>query len=160
MVRLSKMTDYALVILTSMARSESRTIRTARDLAEETRLPLPTVAKLLKALSYSRLLVSYRGTRGGYGLARDPESITLAEVIRALEGPIALTECSADGSGLCQLEPCCVIKQNQQAISKAVQGVLENLTIADLARPLTLTAVRDGRGLLVPRISENQGRTQ
>lgn len=153
MVRLSKLTDYALVVMSCMARSSNQSSRTARDLSVELRLPLPTVSKLLKELLQSGLLVSYRGTKGGYSLTREPHEISLAEIIAAMEGPIALTECSTDTIGLCELESCCAIKKNQQIISQAVRGVLDRLTLADLTQPLHLTAVIDARGNLVPTIS-------
>lgn len=153
MVRLSKLTDYGMLLMSCFARSQSRSLRTARDLAKDSRLPLPTVTKLLKELLQSGLLVSHRGIKGGYSLAREPQEISLAEIITALEGPVALTECSTDTSGLCDLEPCCAIKTNQQIISRAVRGVLERLTLSDLIHPLTLTAVKDARGNLVPAIS-------
>jgi FeS assembly SUF system regulator len=152
MVRLSKLTDYGLVLMSRLAQSTSPSYRTARDLAVELQLPLPTVSKLLKELLQSGLLVSHRGIRGGYSLAREPRQIGLAEIITALEGPIALTECSTDVTGLCQLETCCAIRKNQQIISQAVRSVLEKLTLSDLIQPLMLTAVRDARGNFVPTI--------
>src|ERR1700758_737958 len=120
MIRLGKLTDYGLVLMTLIARHTHQSVHTARDLAMESRLPLPTVSKLLRELLQSGLLVSYRGIQGGYRLAREPREISLAEIIAALEGPVALTECSTDISGLCDLEACCEIKQNQQVISQAV----------------------------------------
>jgi FeS assembly SUF system regulator len=160
MVRLSKLTDYALVVMSCIARSPNQTSRAARDLSLELRLPLPTVSKLLKELLQSGLLVSQRGIKGGYSLARDPHDISLAEIIAALEGPIALTECSADTTGLCALEPCCAIKKNQQIISQAIRGVLDRLTLSDLIKPLQLAIVKDARGNLVPTISMTSGRAQ
>jgi Rrf2 family protein len=118
------------------------------------------VSKVLKGLLHSGLLVSHRGTKGGYSLAREPGEITLTDIISAIEGPIALTECSSDISGLCELEPCCAIKINQQIISRAVRGVLDKLTLSDLLQPLMLTAVRNTRGDLVPTISVSPGRMQ
>lgn len=159
MVRLSKLTDYALVVMSCMARTPNSS-RAARDLASELRLPLPTVSKLLKELLQSELLLSHRGMKGGYKLARDPHEISVAEVIAALEGPVALTECSTDTSGLCALEPCCAIKKNQQIISQAVRGVLDRLTLSDLIRPLQLSAMKDAHGRLIPTISVTAGRTQ
>jgi FeS assembly SUF system regulator len=160
MVRLSKLTDYGLVLMTRLAQQPGPALSTARDLARELQLPLPTVSKLLKELLQSGLLVSHRGIRGGYSLARAPHEIGLAEIITALEGPIALTECSTDVTGLCQLETCCAIRKNQQMISQAVRGVLEKLTLADLLQPLMLTAVRDAHGKLVPTIVVPSGRMQ
>lgn len=150
MVRLSKLTDYGMVLMSCFARSRAGSLRTARNLAAESRLPLPTVSKLLKQLLQSGLLVSHRGIQGGYCLAREPREISLAEIIAALEGPVALTECSTDASGLCDLEACCAIKQNQQLISQAVRGVLSKLMLSDLIQPLQLTAIQGPSGNLVP----------
>jgi FeS assembly SUF system regulator len=159
MVRLSKLTDYALVVMSCMARS-SNSSRTSRDLSLELQLPLPTVSKLLKELLRSGLLVSQRGVNGGYSLSREPQEISLAEIIAALEGPIALTECSTDTIGLCALESCCAIKKNQQIISQVVRGVLDRLTLSDLIQPLQVTSIKDPRGNLLPTITVTSGRTQ
>ena len=135
-------------------------MRTARDLAAESRLPLSTVSKLLKELLHSGLLVSHRGIKGGYYLARDPGKISVLDVISALEGPIAFTECSTDISGLCDLEPCCFIKNNQRIISQAMRGVLERITLLDLVQPLQLTTIKDTRDKLVPAIDRVPGEMQ
>jgi len=126
----------------------------------ELQLPLPTVSKLLKELLRSGLLVSQRGVNGGYSLSREPQEISLAEIIAALEGPIALTECSTDTIGLCALESCCAIKKNQQIISQVVRGVLDRLTLSDLIQPLQVTSIKDPRGNLLPTITVTSGRTQ
>src|SRR2546426_12150391 len=96
MIRLGKLTDYGLVLLTHIAQNHDRLLHTARDLAVESRLPLPTVSKLLKELLQGGLLVSHRGIKGGYSLARMPREISMAEIIAVIEGPIALTECSTE----------------------------------------------------------------
>ncbi|MGH9737965.1 MAG: SUF system Fe-S cluster assembly regulator [Candidatus Acidiferrales bacterium] len=158
MVRLGKLTDYGLVLMTCMARGhgmsmESASLRTARDLALESKLPVSTVSKLLKGLLQRGLLTSHRGIKGGYLLARDPREISVLDVIAAIEGPMALTECSTDVSGLCHIEPCCPIKANQQIINQAVRGVLERVMLSDLANPMQLTSIRDVRGRLVPAIA-------
>jgi len=150
MIRLGKLADYGLVLMTCMARGNKETLRTARDLARETRLPVSTVSKLLKELLQSGLLLSHRGMKGGYLLARQPRQISVVEIIAAIEGPMALTECSTDVTGLCTLERGCPIKSNQQVISRAVRGVLERITLADLIEPLQLTSLKDTRGRIVP----------
>jgi Rrf2 family protein len=174
MVRLGKLTDYGLVLMTCMARGYSSPrrefalpashgaphaasvhdsplspIRNARDLAAESKLPISTVSKLLKHLLQSGLLTSHRGTKGGYLLARDPHEISVLEVIAAIEGQMALTECSTDVSGLCQIETCCPIKTNQRIINQAVRGVLEKVMLSDLANPMHLATVTDAHGRLV-----------
>jgi len=158
MVRLGKLTDYGLVLMTCIARSQGAPLRTARDLAKESHLPLSTVSKLLKELLQSGLLMSQRGTKGGYILAREPQKISVLEIIGAIEGPMALTECSTDVTGLCSLESGCPIKSNQQIINLAIRGVLEKVTLSDLAHPLQLTPIRDARGRIVPTIAS--GRVQ
>ncbi len=160
MIRLGKLTDYGLVLMTYIARDRDRSLHTARDLSVESRLPLPTVSKLLKELLQGGLLVSHRGIKGGYSLARKPREISVAEIIAVLEGPIALTECSTDISGLCDLEPCCPIKDNQRIISQAVRGALDKVMLSDLTHPLQLTAIKDARGRLVPTIGFVSGRMQ
>jgi FeS assembly SUF system regulator len=153
MVKLGKLTDYGLVLMTCIARTEtSMPQRTARDLASESRLPLSTVSKLLKELLQSGLLVSHRGTKGGYMLAKEPHHISLVEIISAIEGPMALTECSTEIS-LCNLELSCPIKSNQRIINHAVLGVLEKITLSDLIQPLQLTSIKDARGRIVPMIA-------
>ena len=160
MIRLSKLTDYGMVLITHMAQNQNRVLHTARYLAVESRLPLPTVSKLLKELVQGGLLVSHRGVRGGYSLARKPREISVAEVIAVFEGPIALTECSTDISGLCDLEPCCPIKDNQRIISQAVRGALENVMLSDLQSTLTSTTMKSARGNLVPTIGFVSGGMQ
>src|SRR5260370_12166590 len=102
-IRLSKLTDYGLVLMTHMAQNHDRLLHTARDLAAESRLPLPTVSKLLKELLQGGLLVSHRGIKGGYSLARKPREISVAEIIAVLAAPISLTQGSTDIVGLCIL---------------------------------------------------------
>lgn len=152
MVRLEKLTDYGLVLLACIAKTPDTSLRTARDLAQETGLPLPTVSRLLQDLLRGGLLVSQRGIRGGYKLAKAPQEISISSVIVALEGPIRLTACSSDVAGACELEPHCAIKSNQRVINAAVHKVLEQLTLADLMHPLQLMTIQDTRGKYVPTI--------
>ncbi|HEX6501883.1 MAG TPA: SUF system Fe-S cluster assembly regulator [Terriglobales bacterium] len=159
MIRLGKLTDYGLVLITQMARSPRTELHTARGLAAHSLLPLPTVSKVLKILLQSGLLESHRGTKGGYSLTREPNAISLAEVVSALEGPVALTECSMDVTGLCDLEPSCPIKDNQRIINQIVRGALAKVMLSDLIRPMQLTAMRDGHGNLVS-ITTLSGRMQ
>ena len=156
MVRLGKLTDYGLVLMTLFARGDGLPLRTARDLALESRLPLSTVSKLLKQLLQSGLLTSHRGIKGGYILARNPREISVIEIISAIEGPMALTECSTDVTGLCNLESYCPIKSNQQIINQAVRGVLDKITLSDLVHPMQLTSIRDTRGRIVPTIASGR----
>ena len=160
MILLGKLTDYGLLLMTFMARDSDRSLHTARDLSLTSGLPLPTVSKLLKALLQGGLLVSHRGIKGGYRLAREAREISVAEVIAALEGPLALTVCSTDVSGMCDIEDSCPIKRNQQVLNQVVRGALEKVMLSDLIQPLELTAIRDARGRLVPTIEHATGRMQ
>jgi FeS assembly SUF system regulator len=143
MLRITRQTDYGVMILTRIAQEGPARIHTARDLAAETEVPLPTVSKILKLLSRAELLVSQRGVKGGYRLARPAGAITVAEVIRAIEGPIAMTECVESSAGDCDKESWCPVRSNWQLINDAVEGALEGITLARMARPLEfLPAVR------------------
>ena len=127
------MTDYGTVVMTHLAR-DPRELRSATEIAVELGLTLPTVSKILKALVQDGLLVSHRGAKGGYSLAISPERISVARIIAAIEGPIALTECSHT-AGECDQEPQCSIRSNWQRINRAVHDALERVTLAELARP-------------------------
>ncbi len=132
MIRIRKLTDYGIVLLTHLARQDAATL-TARDLSRAVRLPLPTVGKLLKALSQGSLLTSVRGAAGGYRLAKPAESITVAEMISLLEGPIAITECAALDQ-CCGIEKTCPSKSHLQRINQIISRSLGQVTLADLMR--------------------------
>jgi len=140
MLRMSKLTDYGLVLLTHMAQGGNPAVRTAQELASCSRVPLPTVSKILKELSKAGIVASQRGRHGGYALARPPELISVAAVIEALEGPVALTECSAHDGG-CSLEPTCLAKDHWGPISRAIQRTLQRMPLSALGPRL----VRLGR---------------
>jgi FeS assembly SUF system regulator len=158
MIRLSKLTDYGLVLMSYVARNKARTLHTARDLAIESGLPVPTVSKLLRILQQGGFLASQRGIKGGYSLARDAQEISISDIIAAIEGPVALTDCSTDV--ICDFERGCPIKHNQQIINRVVRGALEKLTLADLVHPLQITAIKTPNGNFVPTLSLTTGRTQ
>lgn len=133
MLKLSKLADYATVLLTLMA-SEPLRLHNGHELAERSRIPAPTVAKLLKRLSTQGLLHSMRGVHGGYRLARSPARISVAQIVAALEGPIAVTECAIH-SGDCGLESGCSTRTNWQLINLAICQALEAVTLEQMARP-------------------------
>jgi FeS assembly SUF system regulator len=139
MIRMNKLTDYGIVLLTHLARQRAGPIHSARDLADASHLPAPTVNKLLKKLSQARLLTSQRGVNGGYTLAKDPAQISVAEVINALEGPIGMTECSSV-AGLCSLEPTCPNRSGWRNISEAIRDTLQKLSLQDIAQPRAAAA--------------------
>jgi FeS assembly SUF system regulator len=136
MIRMTRLTDYAIVLLTFCARHPETPMSNTRDLANEAHLPVPTVGKILKLLAKEGLLVSHRGVRGGYVLARHPDVITVADVVHALEGPLAITECSSHTAGQCELEPACPVATNWQRINQVVWAALGKITLSELARPL------------------------
>ena len=133
MLKVSKLTDYGIGLMASLARQESAKPVTARDLAAETGLPLPTVSKLLKTLSGADLLNSTRGAAGGYALARRPEDISLAEMFEALEGPMALTECSGTDGGGCEIESTCGLKPNWSWINQELLKTLRGISLRAMA---------------------------
>ena len=128
------MTDYAVVLATHLAAVEGA--HPARDLATQTQIPEPTASKVLKQLSRAGLVVSQRGSKGGYTLARPAAQVGVDEVIQAMEGPIAVTECSDDtADSLCEYETNCGVRANWQRINVAVQQALSQITLADMAFP-------------------------
>lgn len=133
MLKLSKLTDYATVLLSLMA-GEPQRLHNGHELAERSRIPAPTVAKLLKQLSAQGLLHSTRGAHGGYRLARSSAQISVAQIIAALEGPIAVTECAIH-SGDCNLESDCSTRANWKLINLAIRQALEAVTLEQMARP-------------------------
>ncbi|MEX0386345.1 SUF system Fe-S cluster assembly regulator [Spiribacter onubensis] len=139
MIRLNRETDYGIGILTLMAREPDGRFN-AGALAEARGLPQPIVSKILKHLARSDLLVSYRGAKGGYGLARRPEAISIAEIITVLEGPIALTDCIEDGQEACQYGSQCNISNVWSRINDVVLNALSEITLAEM------TTAEDGEG--------------
>jgi len=135
MIRITRQVDYGIVLLVRFAAGGGGEILTARDLARDTRLPLPMVSKILKTLAREALLTSQRGVKGGYRLARGPDRITVAEVIRVLDGPIAITQCTDRGEGDCALERGCPVSWRWQKINGAIQDALVGITLAEMCRP-------------------------
>lgn len=135
MLRLGKLTDYAIVMLTAMAdRDQPDQVLSATEIAAMTHLELTTVQKILKALTKSGLILSYRGVKGGYRLAHDPARTTVAAIIAAMEGPIGMTECSIT-PGTCTQEAYCQVQSNWRRISRAVEKSLEGITLSDMIAP-------------------------
>ena len=130
MIRMSKLTDYAILILAHLARSSGT--MTAQELASRSRVPVPTVSKLAKELSRAGLVVSHRGRNGGYGLARSAERISVAEIVEALEGPIALTEC-ARPEGACDIGDTCLARESWDPVSRAIESALRGLPLSSIA---------------------------
>ena len=156
MFRLSKLADYGIVLLACFARnvvgeatgddsddSGEAACTSATDLADSTHLPLPTVSKILKLLGRSGSLESVRGARGGYRLARPATEIALTDVIAALDGPIALTECcQAAGNCACDIEAGCPVRINWQRINTAIHAALHSITLAEMINDQAPTLVK------------------
>jgi FeS assembly SUF system regulator len=134
MLRISKLTDYAIIILGYMAKDAGQIYATA-DLAESAGVAIPTVSKVLKTLTRAGVLRSIRGARGGYQLAYAPEKTSVASIIYALEGPIALTECGLEHD-VCQQSSSCQIRGNWTVINRAIRTALESVTLSDMAAPM------------------------
>ena len=132
MLRVSKLTDYATVVMTCLASADG--VLSAQSLAERARLETPTVSKLLKQLAQAGLVVSTRGINGGYRLAREAPRISIADIVTAMEGPIGMTECSAH-EGSCGHEAHCGVRVNWQRINQAIAGALANVSLADMVKP-------------------------
>jgi FeS assembly SUF system regulator len=130
MLRMSKLTDYGTMVLAQLASSDGG-LSTCSAVAEATHLQRPTVSKLLKLLAKAGLVISERGVQGGYALARPAELISAAEIIDALEGPFAITECSA-AAGTCDLQSHCRVGAAWQRINGSIRHALQSVTLADL----------------------------
>lgn len=143
MIRMSRLTDYAIVLLRYIARDPGRAY-TAPEVTLATGLPRPTVSKILGMLAREGLLHSHRGVRGGYMLASEAGEISVARIIRALEGPISLTVCTTSPDGECEHEPTCPVRGHLQKINVAVRDALENVSLADLVGPATALGVSSG----------------
>ena len=132
MLRISKLTDYAILLMVELTRHGE--MLSAHTLAELIHVEAPTASKVLKLLAGSGLLESYRGANGGYRVSRAADQISVAEIIAAIEGPIAMTECSVE-QGLCSQEDNCELRSNWQRISHAVAGALRDVSLAEMSTP-------------------------
>lgn len=139
-MRLSSMADYAVVTMTAAARHCGRHSAggarvSAQQLADETGLPVPTVQKLVSKLSAAGLLKSVRGLGGGLKLARPAAAISLADIVEAVEGPIAMAPCSVHGRHDCTLEADCTVRPHWPEVDAALRGALAGVPLTQLARP-------------------------
>lgn len=138
MLRLSKLTDYAVVVLTRLGRDgvpQTGPVQTALGLAADTGIAEPTVAKVLKLLAHAGLVEGLRGPRGGYRLTRLLASVRLSEVIVAIDGPIALTACVDGSSGMCEAESICPVRGRWDPVNDAIRRALSGITLADMVPP-------------------------
>lgn len=145
MLRISKLTDYATMIMCYLA-FDPTNILSATRLAKELHLTGPTVSKILKMLAEGGLVKSFRGGVGGYQLTRPSTEITLADIVSAIEGKLAMTEC-CDSVNLCALDSLCSLKENWQIINKVILDSLRQITLIEMTgslkhHPLTLKGIR------------------
>ncbi|WP_294393575.1 SUF system Fe-S cluster assembly regulator [uncultured Sphingomonas sp.] len=152
-MRLSNLADYAVVMLAAAVRSDGARLN-ATCLAETTGVPLPTAQKLVGRLSSAGLLVSSRGTGGGFRLARAPTEISLADIVEAVEGPIAMTACVEQGRHDCGLDHQCQVRPHWAAVNDAMRGALAGVSLEQLAAstpfvPGDVTAPRASNGVEV-----------
>jgi len=137
MLRLARLTDYGIVLMSHIAAQPADAVHNARDIARDAGIPLPTTNKLLKLLAKEGLLTSRRGAKGGYSLTHEPARISVGDVIQALEGPIALTACSSGHhpGETCAIESLCPTRTNWRRINHAVATALQSISIAEMAQP-------------------------
>ena len=138
MLRVTKLTDYATVVLTVLASDPDRVL-SATELAERAGLETPTVAKVLKPLAQAGLVEGFRGANGGYRLAREAAGISLIEIVEAMEGPLGMTECSIH-AGHCTIEDHCGVRANWRRINDVVVQALRSVTLAQMQAPPDATA--------------------
>lgn len=139
MLRVSRLTDYATVVMTCIA-AHPRDVLSTAQIADETHLELPTVSKLLKTLGHAGLVESFRGVNGGYRLARPAELISLATIVEVMEGPIGMTECGV-GEGQCERESQCGVRGSWQRINVVLEQALRAVSLADMLRPAPPRAI-------------------
>jgi FeS assembly SUF system regulator len=152
MLRLSKLTDYAVVVLLRLSDSEpGDPVQTSPGIATHTGVPEPTVAKVLKALASAQLVSSQRGARGGYRLMRPLDDIAIADVIAAIDGPIALTAC-VDGSAAscCDVQGLCGVRGRWDLVNDTVRHALESITLSDMREAGIPAAFRIDRPAALP----------
>ena len=131
MMRINKLTDYGIIIMTEIATMGSTKVHTAKEISKRANIPLPTVTNLLKKLSNEGLLTSQRGNQGGYALAESSSTISIASIIESIEGPIALTECSTNECA-CSYESNCSVEVPWQKINKTVKSALEEIKLNEM----------------------------
>ena len=131
MFRLNRLTDYAVVVMSQMAMRGGET-RSAQQISEDTGVPLPTVAKLLNLLGRAKLVTSQRGAAGGYTLSAEPEAISVAQIIQAMEGPIALTACVDGAVDSCDAESFCPMRGNWNKVNGAIRAALTSVSLAEM----------------------------
>lgn len=131
MLKITRMSDYAVVVLVELMQTE--TCMSVSGLAQEMKLTEPTISKVLKALVQAGIVISTRGSNGGYSLAAAPQDISVEQIINAIDGPIAITDCANGNEPDCVLSDSCSIRGRWDGVNTAIRGVLSNVTLADMA---------------------------
>jgi FeS assembly SUF system regulator len=134
MLKISKLADYGTTLLLIMAEHPEQ-IYTASQLSEITSISIHTVSKLLKLLLKKKLLVSQRGSQGGYHLNKPPQNISMAEIVTALDGDIAMTEC-VNHVGTCTVEKKCGLKNHWSMISRSIENILKEISLQSMLAPM------------------------
>ena len=134
MFKLNRLTDYAVVILGQLE-APGRKLRSAQEIGQAAGIPLPTVAKVLNSLGRAGLVSAQRGAAGGYALERPAERITVADIVEALDGPIALTACVSGSEAACEVQSLCPMSGNWEQVNAAIRAALSAVTLADMMRP-------------------------
>lgn len=132
MIRLTNLADYAIVLMVELARSSDRL--NATDLAGITRLPVPTVSKILGLLGRAGLLKSHRGLKGGFSLIQAPEDISVAAIIEAVDGPIALVNCVDSSTAGCSIESLCSMRTNWAFLNQQVRNTFAAVSLAQMSQ--------------------------
>ncbi len=130
MIRLTNLADYAVVLMCEMVRIDTKV--NAQSLSDATRVPNTTVAKILNLLTRAGLLTSHRGLHGGFALAEEPKNVSVADIIEAIDGPIAMTHCSEEQNSDCSFDEICVMRPHWQSINGAVRSALAGVKLNDL----------------------------
>jgi FeS assembly SUF system regulator len=132
MLRIGKLTDYAMILMVYFVQNPDKKIYNATELSRETHVSLPTVIKVLKTLSRGHLLEAHRGLRGGYSLARQPEKVSISEIVHAMEGPLTLTSC-CQKNGVCDLKETCTVRKKWPQVNGLVLSALRDVSLNDMA---------------------------
>ncbi len=148
MFKVNRLTDYATVVLIDMASSGA--VRPTHTISENTGIPLPTVAKLMKNLVRAGLVRSHRGVNGGYSLNQAPDTVTVADVIEAIEGPIAITACVETSEEHCTYETLCPVQGKWNRVNDAVTDALREVTLGEMVADVKTFGQ-------APRLSDSEG---
>jgi FeS assembly SUF system regulator len=144
MIRITRQTDYAILLLTYMASHEPERLHTSRSLAEWSGLSVPMVSKILKPLARGSIVQSRRGVKGGHTLSRPADQITIGQIIATIEGPIHMAPCSNE-TGVCEQESICVVRVNWERISNAVRAAVDSVLLSEMIGEGTLLPTEPNR---------------